>query len=348
MFEDYKNKIGVIGSNIRTANRKSSIQIMEYGFNDSQSYRQVFIDDEPYDARVISDSKTTVRGGNGNYVIQFRDNFNPPAGTYVDIPDINGDLFTWLILYESDSILFPKHIIKKCNYYLKWKNRKDEIVERWAVFNDNTKIMDGDRKYNNNKITLPYYSTSLILPCDYETINLLPEQRFLIDHENKEGYPDAWIINNKNVISKRFTGYEGVVEISIEKHQFNFDTDNADLMVADYYKYYDPVKEIDTEATYDCRIVYNNSPELKMGMPDKVYTAEIYTNGIKVNDPKITWEVIIPEDNKEHFTYDIDNNKLNIKCVFDGALNGSFIRLVAKNDELQCSAELPVKVVSTI
>ena len=105
MFEDYKNKIGVIGSNIRTANRKSSIQIMEYGFNDSQSYRQVFIDDEPYDARVISDSKTTVRGGNGNYVIQFRDNFNPPAGTYVDIPDINGDLFTWLILYESDSIL---------------------------------------------------------------------------------------------------------------------------------------------------------------------------------------------------------------------------------------------------
>ena len=170
-----------LGGCIRLANKKQSINIMESGFEHSQSYRKVKMNGAAYDARIISDSKTTVRGGNGNYVIQFRDGVNPPAGTYVDIPDNRGTFEPWLILYESDSALFPKHIIKKCNYLLKWKNSNGDIIERWAVFEDNSRIRDGVSYMQGNSGRSPYNSNALILPCDIETINIRLDKRFFID-----------------------------------------------------------------------------------------------------------------------------------------------------------------------
>ena len=130
MFEEYRARMMRQGGSIRQANKRQSEQIMENSFEDSQSVRRVLVDGKEYDARIMSDSKTTVRGGNGNYIIQFKNNLYLQAGTYIQIPDAKGELEWWLTIYESDATLFPKHIIKKCNYLLKWKNHDGEIVER--------------------------------------------------------------------------------------------------------------------------------------------------------------------------------------------------------------------------
>lgn len=346
LFELYREKLSRQGGNIRNANKRQSEDIMEKGFVDSQTVRKVIVDGISYEARIINDSKTTSRGGNGNYVIQFKNNLYLQAGTYIQIPDAKGDMKWWLTLYESDATLFPKHIIKKCNYLLKWKNSDGNIIERWAVFSDNRYLMDGEKKTYYNKMTIPYNSTSLILPCDNETINIRADKRFLIDHEKVKEAPDAWIVTNRNVISKRFDEFDGVVELAIARHQYNHNTDNRELMIADYYRETSVVEEVDNTALFDCRIVYNGTSDLKMGTPFKNYTAEVYRNGELTIDIPVTWDIIAGDEVLENITLEFNGNLLRIKCKFDRTLINSHIRLVATNEEFGFSAELPVKVVS--
>lgn len=348
MFETYRKRMARQGSSVRLANKYQSEAIMVHGFENSQAYRKVRIGGEEYDARILSDSKTTVRGGNGNYVIQMKDDIPLKAGTYIEVPDAQGNYDYWLTLYESDAVLFPKHIIKKCNYLLKWKNSSGEIIKRWAVFGDNTRIMDGERKTFNNKTTLPYSGSSVILPCDEETINIRIDKRFIIDHQDVEGNPEAWIVTNRNVISKRFNEYDGVVEFYLSRHQFNHDVDSKEYMIADYNASYDKVKEVDPALNYDCRIVYNGTSDLKMGTPFKKYTAEFYVDGELQNDIIADWEIILNDDYEDRFTYTFDGNTAKIKCKFDSVLMGSHIRLIASNEEIGCSFELPIKVVNNI
>lgn len=347
-FENYRNRMRYLGSNIREANKRQSEQIMEVGFGDSQTVRRVIVDGKEYDARVITDSKTSVRGGNGNHLIQFKNNLYLQAGTYIQIPDAKGEYEWWLTIYESDGTMFPKHIIKKCNYLLKWRNSSGDIVERWCVFSDNNKLMDAERKTNYNKMVLSYYNTSLILPCDDESINIRIDKRFLVDHAKVEGNPEAWIVTNRNVISKRFDDYDGVIELAISRHQFNHNVDSKEHMIADYYATVETLKEVDETVFFDCRIVYNGTSDLKMGTPFKKYTAEVYCDGELSTIYPIEWEVVMDESVGDYVIYEVDGNTLKIKCKYDGSLMNSHIRLIAANEEFGFSAELPVKVVSNL
>lgn len=347
MFDKFRNRMSAMGGNNRGANRQHSIQIMENSFSDSQSVRMVRVDGVEMEARVITGSATTVRGGNGNHEIYFRNGFTPRAGTYVEIPDINDHYDTWLILYESDENYYPKHIIKKCNYKVRWKNHFGEVIERWAVFNDNLRLMNAERKTNYNKITLSDFATNIVLPCDSETINLRIDKRFLIDYKDVIDNPDAWIVTNRNVISKTFFEHDGVIELTLSRHQYNKNTDSREYMIADYYKDYNVDEDISLE-DYDCKITYTGTPEIKMDTPFKTYTAELYNNGEVVLDEDINWEVIIAEEYEDNYIYEvIKPNKLRIKCSYKNELIGTHIRLIAST-ESGVSAELLCKVVSSI
>lgn len=353
MFEEYRNRMENRGDNVRQANRAQSIKIMEAGFDSSQTYRKVIINDEEVDARVTNGSSTTIRGGSGNYEIMFRDGVYYPAGTYVWIPKMSDMLSDdntepWIIMYNSDDSMFPRHIIRKCNYLLKWKNSKGNIVERWCVFADNQRLMNGERNVDFNKITLSSYSTVLYLPCDSETINVSMDKRFLIDHPNIEGNPEAWIVRNRNVNSKIFDDYDGVIELAIARHQFNHNTDSKEHMVADYYVDTPIPEDFKDDVRYDLRIVYNGTPDLKMETPFKYYKAEFQVDGVPSDIPVADWDVLIAEDLRENFTYEIDGNTLKIKCIYDSTMVGTHIRIKAENIDCGCSAELPIKVVSAI
>lgn len=353
MFEEYRNRVESRGGNVRRANRLQSIKIMENSFDSSQTYRKVMINGEEVDARVTGGSSTTIRGGSGNYEIMFRDGVFYPAGTYVWIPrmtDIAEEdkLEPWLIMYDSDDSMFPRHLIKKCNYLLKWKNSKGNIIERWCVFSDNQRLINGERNVDFNKMMLSYYATVIYLPCDPDTINVTMDQRFLIDHPDIEGNPEAWIVRNRNVNSKIYDDYDGIIELSIARHQFNHNTDSKEHMVADYYRDYTQPEEFDDDTRYDLRIAYNGTPDLKMATPFKKYIAEFQVDGEASDVLVADWDVVIAEEQRENFTYEIDGNILKIKCKYDATMVGTHIRLLASNIECGCSAELPVKVVNAI
>lgn len=208
--------------------------------------------------------------------------------------------------------------------------------------------MDAERKTNYNKMALSYYNNSLILPCDKETINIRIDKRFLIDHSGTIDNPDAWIVTNRNVISKCFDKYDGVVELALSKHQFNHNVDSKEYMIADYFATVETLKEVDKAVLFDCRITYNGTSDLKMGTPFKKYIAEVYCDGRLNTTIPIIWEVVIDDETANYITYSANENVLNIKCKYDSSLMNSHIRLIAANEEYGFSAELPVKVVSNL
>lgn len=347
MLEQYRNRIERMGGTIRESLKQQSIEISESLFSNSTSIRDVILDGVHHEAKITVDSKTSVRGGNGNHLIEFRDNIDPQAGSYVQIPDNQGNYDFWLILYESDELSFRKHIIKKCNYELRWKDQYGNIVTRWVVLNDNYRLQNGDTSVQYGKMNLPYYTINVILPYDSDTINIRRDKRFLIDDPNVLDVPDAFIVTNRNIESKSF-GSIGVIELGLSQHQFNPITDSRELMIADCYV---NSKESPAPPLYHnltCKILYTGTPELKMGAPVKTYVARFYQNGKEVNDIDPIWNVAYSDQLDDYISYQVEGDKLQIACKYNPNIIGSHIKLTITDSSKTCVDERTVKVVSTI
>lgn len=348
MLERYKNRLDRMGGSIRESVKRQSIEISESLFSNSTSIRDVILNGECHEAKIMTDSKTTVRGGNGNHLIEFRDSVCPKAGDYVQIPNKKGTYEHWLILYGSDEETFQKHIIKKCNYLLRWKNRYGDIISRWIVINDNYRLTNGDSRVQYGKMNLPWNTISIILPCDGETINLRRDKRFLIDNPDVLDAPDAYIVTNRNVESKSFAVNEGVIELGLSQHQYNPATDSRDLMVADCY-----VDSQDSPApplypNLTCKIMCNGSFDLKMGTPAKTYSAKFYQGGIEAEGVDAVWEVNCLDRLKDYVFYETVDGDLKMGCKYDQGIIGSHVKLCLSDHDGTCVDEKVVKVVSMV
>ena len=114
MFKEYRRRLcNYIGSSEEDTLKNTSNTILDSSFNATTNYKRVIVNGEYYDARIISDSKTTTRGGTGNYVIQFKSGIRFNAGTYIDIyNDAKEKYEKWMIIYDMDNPLFNKPLIK--------------------------------------------------------------------------------------------------------------------------------------------------------------------------------------------------------------------------------------------
>ena len=325
---------------------------MEVGFADSTNHKKVTVksygeDTVCVDARVVTDVKDTMRGGTGNYRIQFREGFLPHPGSYIIFDNEFGNPENWLLTSISEDPIFPKHLIKRCNYLLKWKNTKSEIVERWVAFDDSYKLYSGI--LNNNKYTtvLPYSTQTLLIPYDPETINIRRDMRFLIDDADVEGVPDAYIVTNRNVVTKSFNKH-GVIGLALSQHQFNHETDNRELMVADYYSAESPSDDTTQEAELACKISYSGNPELKMTNRFKTFTGKVVDSNGNIKESTFEWKISILPELEQYFQYSSDSTQFKIKAEFSSAISGATFTLKCRSIEYDLSDEISVKVVSII
>lgn len=352
MFENYRDRLSFYGDNHRSAIITESNIAMEACFADSTAYTKVVIknylsDPVTVDARFISDVKDTMRSGVGNYRIQFREGFTPVAGSYACIENSFGETETWLLVSISDDVIFPKHIIKRCNYLLKWKNSSGEIIERWVAFDDSYKLYAGVS--NNSKFTTvtPYSTQTILLPYDPETINIRRDNRFLIDDADVEGAPDAYIVTNRNVVTKSKDKH-GVIALALSQHQYNHETDNRELMIADYYSPQQRDSALVSDSKYSLKISYSGDPTLKMTNRYKNFSAEVFDENGNSVDSNFEWSVDVLPELSSYFLYEANNSQFKIKAAFNEAISGTSIKLRCACAEFNCESSLIVKVVSVI
>lgn len=344
-FDMYRVRLGFDGQSQREARRGQSQRAKGILFEDSQSFKTVYVNGIPYDARIIQDVAATVKQGSGNYQIEFRDGDLFRPGTYVEFENSYGDMEVWLMMDSSDDLLFPLHPIKKCVRQLHWKNEQGKIIDRWMAFDDTYKLYDGVRSYDNFT-TLPDSTITIFLPYDQDTIKLRFDARFLIDAEGLDE-PEAWRVVNRNAVSRVQHG-DGVIMLTLGRDQFNHETDDPTTMVADYYsevkqpELQKPLLNVDSAV-----FTYKGQPKIVAGTPAKSFGMEFYDkNGTKLDGLIPQYELLVLPELEQFFTSKIEGGKISVAVKYNENVINYKFKIRGFCDEF--SQELTVKVVSGV
>jgi hypothetical protein len=350
MFQEYRDRLAPSGTNVRDHIKRNSIATKERLFRNSQSFLCVKINGQLYDAHITQDVRGSVKGGNGNYLIEFRDGVYFPAGTYIEVLNQRKNkVDTWIIIDALDDMLFPKSIIKKCTYNLKWVNRNGQIVERYIAFDDSSRASDSIRTYGN-QISVSDGTIGAFIAYDDETKYIKKDSRFLIDMAvTDEDYPDTYKVTNRNALSRIENGH-GVIHIIFTEDQFNPNKDDKEMMIADYYKQMDRnLLQNSTVSGIDrAEITYSGSNNIVMDTPAKSFELKFYDANDNELDEVGRWEIKNLPEFDEYIIATISGNKLQVQAKYNENLNGYLFKIIGKSLDNNIETDLILKVVSGI
>lgn len=232
--------------------------------------------------------------------------FNTLPGEIINLGDVLfwNDMHWLVTQVDFDDEVTRSGRIVQCNRQLKWQNRKTgKIVERWCLATKpyTSNIAEGIAIANSNreyKIQLSY---------DEETIQVDLDRRFLL--EVIDGIPKAYEVTSVDTLTNRYQDIDGGFLIwNLKQCEYNPATDNAELMIADYFDTDIPVVEA---GLLPCSI--SGRETIRKGM-SRTYTATFYdAAGTDVSDTvECLWSVdpgkmsAVPSGNTVRVTLDGD------------------------------------------
>lgn len=224
-WDTYLSRIGLRGDNKRQAQIVHQHRFLNSKMPSSLSYHTLLLDGVERQIAVINsdnlDQKTicTMPGEDLTH------------GGYVEWMDNH-----WLITEkDANNELYTRGIMKQCNYLLKWITEAGEIVERWCIVTDGTKYLTGEWGDNNFIITRGDSRISVIIARDRYTLQFNRENRFLIDDYDSKSVL-AYRLTKPFKLGGSFNG-SGVLNLVMQECNTE-DTDNFDLHIANYYKFF--------------------------------------------------------------------------------------------------------------
>lgn len=290
--EAYYERMTVRGKTRRERELSAVRRAISSGVSDLLSCHTVLLRDEKIDITVEQTELAAVK--------KFT--------TQPDVVVGHGDYIVWDGIYwivterDYDDRIYIRGKMTQCNYYLKWQNEKGDIIGRWCVINQVTRYNNGvfeGKVIDNIESTL-----SIMIVNDEETEKLKREKRFLADTDSEEPY--AYKITQRDVLSNRY-GSSGLITWAVSQDVFNPETDNRELMVADYRKQ-----------------IHRSS----ITGPNQIRVGQ---KAVFVSDHSGNWEVI----DKEYASLETDGLQAVLTVPQDRSLVGKYIRLTDGNEEIQ-------------
>jgi hypothetical protein len=245
----------------------------------------------------------------------------------------------WLCIDENNFHNIQRDgLVEGCNHYLRWQNIDTlEIIGRWCSFRSpySSGITAGDTIANEAA------KYSIIIPYDSETELLGIDRRFLIGHEgglNGETKPMAFKVIEYNPVSSFYQSTnEGFLEINLRADAFNLETDNAELMIANYRSPESP----QPTPIGSCRIISPSSKlVVRQGGTASRFVAEFLDPDNNLIDGIFpTWKLLLPEKLNGHIIMTQENETvisliasndapigevLEVQMIADGGIFGEF------------------------
>lgn len=213
----------------------------------------------------------------------------------------------------------------RCNRQIKWQNKKTgEIISRWCLAEKpyTTNVTKGLSISNSNR------EYKIQLSCDDETMQVDLDRRFLLEEIN--GSPKAYKLLSVDTITNRHQDVEGGFLIwNVEQTEYNPLTDNAELMIADYF---DTGSASDVEKDSDDKLIcsIDGRQTIREGF-SRLYTATFYdANGTETSDGiTAIWEAHAPNGT---ITLEPDGHTAKLTLV-EGAVTGDRIEITVKDEE---------------
>ena len=242
-----------------------------------------------------------------------------PIGTLQSYSYIRFEDKIWIIASEpSNNKFYEKSVLKICNNQLRWQDPETKnIFSYWYWCEDTTRYSSGVFKGN---IVMTYDKQySLMLPMDKNTRKLHDGMRFML--ELSGDIPLVYKLT-------KFDGITGnnktakILKLSLTQTVYREETDNVDLMIADY----NADKSESYDKNYECKITYT-SDRIRLSSFEK-YTVAFYDdeNNI-VEDVEYHWEVTSDDFDVNDLVLTTGDNFVKVKVKNKTELIGKQFRL---------------------
>jgi hypothetical protein len=249
----------------------------------------------------------------------------------------------WLIIHEDDRPQFKQFSILKCLWVYKWVAK----VDGKRVIHQCLAAPRNQNSYNSG-VWLDYTfqivenQSIAIMPTNDDSRTISYDTKFLISEPGR--YPPiAW------KISKIFNSFNGdITRFTMTQEQFNPATDNADLMIANYYESAVAPEILETEETptfSDLEITYSGSPAVRAGGGYKKFTLKERIDGKLVDiSEDIEWRIDFNDGDPTKLESSVNGNIFKVKCKPDYSLIGKTFTVTAKSE--YSSKSIIVEVIS--
>ena len=306
-LDSYKQMLGHHGTTRRERDLNSLKNRISRNVGDSLSSSRVTINGEEQDVAIISTNEN-----------ESKKILSLPGETFHLGAIVWWMSAPWMIVsLDMQDEVYTSAIMTLCNYLLKWKNSKGEIVERWCILEDKNNSGSSGIE-DNDRVTLGDARIQVLLAKDEETRQLHRDQRFLIDDEDVTGKGDvvAYEVTKIYRAGNLYRG-EGTYRYILEEC-VRTARDNTELLIADYYdEDYIPSDIPVGNENYSFRI-------------DTDYTATVNTN---IDIPISVINNATGESVECEYTYDIDDKTGAVSVL--SALNEKLIlKIKDKHDAI--------------
>ena len=324
MFKHYKSRMAHKGANMSEMLRMQSTMVIEQTWNNDPNARQVYVvrserglptvtdKHELIDVKFNVDTYQKVGSDEPAYHLQFRhgaEKRNPDIGigSYVYMADEDGEWKWWLITALDERPQFRQYIILETNWTLRWV-ADNQIHTCLAVQRYQSSYSSGLQ--SGSRVTGVDDMTSIWVPTNASTQTIGYNQRFLI---SDVGRVPALCYEVSKIAD---TSPIGLTKFSLTQTAFNDQTDNVDLMIADYWKnHIEPAElDIEQELSGTAAITYNGaSATIKVGGSFKTFTPAFSNEGTTVSQWLISDENGDISTDTENYTIEYSGESLKLK-----------------------------------
>lgn len=296
-------------------------------FDDTFDTQDVLVNEIPMQLMIIKDTD----GNTYKKKIKSRHEDIIKLGDYVKW---NNQI--WIItLLDSDDKAWNRGYMYLCEILLRWQDDNGHIIERWGYSEDYTKYSMGES--GNSTITVGDYQYGITLPVDEYTKKLTRENRFVVDFEGNYP-PDTYRLTGKKgfISDYRYFDKGGVFTITLSYEQFNKVTDklvklenNTEVWICDYKTPSTstlPPSEPDNTTTTS--VIITGGDTLRYGR-SKTWTVT-FTDSTDAEITPLNFIWNVKSDFK--ITQNITDNKIQLKCIDDTAIDCTFILQILNED----------------
>ena len=345
MIEAYRNRMAAMGGYEGEARRRNSQKIMDASWMRDVATKPVYVkwvdsglpvvddDDEVLYAKYNVKSYHNITGDEISYLLQFRleDLKNRPdikVGSYVQIRNEMDEPEWWLIIHFDDRPQFRQFSILKCLHIFRWVSRVDgkrRIYECLGAPRNQSSYNSG--VWLDYVFQVPENQQIVIFPTNDDSRTIQYDTKFILGDEKR--YPP--IVWKTSKIQSSFNG--DITRFTMTQEQFNPATDNADLMIADYYESAVEPEIFETEETptvSDLEITYSGSPAVKAGGGYKKFALKSRIDGKLVDcTEEVSWSIDFPDGDLKQLETSKSENIIRIKCKPDYLLIGKTFTIAA-------------------
>ena len=355
MFEDYRTRMERKGKTLGDALRWQSDVVVNATFNQSVFHREVMVKhietglpvfdenvDEIFDAHFEQKSKYNITGDEVAYWLRFRphtliDHPEIRIGSYVSIPNSDGERDIWLIVHIEDDGEQKWLQVLKTNWIFKWivdgKIYQTLGCQRYAN-SYNSGIWNGDR------MTFVENMNTAWMPTNNDVDTMTYDQRFMI-HDGNRKIPICWSISKVET-----TTPIGLTKLTLSQVPFDSNHDNAELGICNYYdsQITPEVPDTSTELQQTATITYSGTkPDIKVGGSWKTFTPAFKDESTTVSKWTVSDENGDISGNT-NYTIEYIGNQMKLKVAQNYNLIGTvlIIQVIGTDNS---TAEIQIEVI---